>query len=239
MARAKGGKAAKANRPDAIAFDLIGTTFSLASLDPLVTAAGGDASTAPLWFTRTLADGFALSAAGEYRSFTDVAKSALQAVLPKAKPAARDRVIAGLAALDVFPDSAPAMGRAVMDARLAVVANAGTDTIHALLSKGGLDAFVDTVVSADDVKAWKPRADAYRQAAGGLAVSPDRLALVSVHPWDILGAHDAGLVTGWCNRDKSTFPSTFGRPDVTGATLLDVVEALLALEGVAAPPASG
>jgi 2-haloacid dehalogenase len=163
-----------------------------------------------------------------------VAVAALRAVLPRAKPAARNSVVAGLGELDVLPDSAPAMGRAVMDARLAVVSNASADAIRALLAKGGLDAFVDTVVSADDVKAWKPRADPYRQATSALGVSPDRLALVSVHHWDILGAHDAGLVTGWCNRDKSTFPSTFGRPDVTGATLLDVVEALLGLEGVEA-----
>jgi 2-haloacid dehalogenase len=59
------------------------------------------------------------------------------------------------------------------------------------------------------------------------------MALVTVHPWDVLGAHQSGLVTGWCNREGTTFPPAFGQPDVTGRNLVEVVEALFALK---APP---
>jgi len=217
--------------PEVIAFDVIGTLFSLASLEPLAVAAGGDELTVGTWFSRLVGDGCALTAAREYQPFRDVARASLREVLPRAKAAARDKVVSGLARLDAFPDSAPAMGRVVMNARVVVITNASTDSTRKLLARGGLDAFVDSVVSAEDVGEWKPGSDPYAYAAATQDVPLERMAVVSAHPWDVLGAHKSGLTTGWCNRTKATFPAPFGRPDVTGVNLLEVVERLLVLRG--------
>jgi 2-haloacid dehalogenase len=219
--------------PEVIAFDVIGTLFSLASLEPLIVAAGGEASLARQWFDRLLADGLALTAAREYKPFRDVAKASLHSLLPKSKAAARDKVLAGLTKLEVYPDAAPAMGRVIMNARVIVISNASTDTTRKLLAHGRLDAFVEEIISAEDVEEWKPASDPYAFAAAKQDVPLDRLAIVSAHPWDILGGHKSGLVTGWSNRTGAKFPSTFGSPDVTGKNLLDVVERLLVLRGVA------
>jgi 2-haloacid dehalogenase len=218
--------------PEVIAFDLYGTLFSLESLEPLLVAAGADPATARLWFSRVMADGFALTAARQYEPFRDVAKASLREVLPKAKAAARDKVLAGLAKLEVCADSAPAMGRTVMNARVGVLSNASTDASRKLVAKGRLEAFVETIVSAEDVNEWRPGSDAYAFMADQQGVPLQRLAVVTVHPWDVLGAKNAGLVAGWLNRDGRPFPSQFGKPDVTGTTMVDVVEALFALRGV-------
>ena len=215
--------------PEVIAFDSVGTLFSLTSLEPLFVAAGGTAAQVDEWFSRLLADGFALTAAREFRPLRDVAKATLHDVLPAAKATARDKILAGLNKLDAFPDAAPAMGRTVMNARAIVITNSSRDTTRKLLAKGGLDAFADSFVSADEVKEWKPGSDPYAFAAATQEVSLDQMAVVSAHPWDVLGAHKSGLVTGWCNRTGATFPTTFGKPDVSGNNLVEVVEALLAL----------
>jgi 2-haloacid dehalogenase len=217
--------------PEVIAFDLVGTCFSLASLEPLVAAAGGDASTVDQWFSQLQADGFALTAAREYEPFRDVAKASLRTVLPKSKAAARDKVVNAINKLDVLVDAGPAMGRTVMNARVAVITNTSTDTARKLLARGALDPFVETIVSAEDVQEWKPASDPYALAADQQSVPLQRMAMVSAHPWDLLGAKKAGLVTGWCNRTGATFPATFGKPDVTGVNLLDVVEKLFVLRG--------
>lgn len=217
--------------PEVVAFDLIGTAFSLESLEPLFVAAGGDASSAVMWFSRLVADGCALTAANEYQPFRDVAKASLRAVLPGSKAAARDRVLAGLAKLEPFPDAAPAMGRVVMSARVVVISNASAESTRKLLARGRLDAFVDSVVSAEDVQEWKPGSDPYAYAAATQEVPLERMAMVTAHPWDVLGARKAGLVTGWCNRTGGAMSTPFGRPDVTGGNLLEVVERLLVLRG--------
>ncbi len=217
--------------PEVIAFDVIGTLFSLAPLEPLAVAAGGDASTVGRWFTQLVADGSSLTAAREYQPFRDVAKASLRQVLPGSKAAARDKIIAGLAKLDVYPDAAPAMGRVVMAGRVVVISNASADSTRKLLARGGLDAFVDSVVSAEDVKEWKPGSDPYAFAAATQDVSLEQMAIVSAHPWDIVGGRRSGLLTGWCNRDGATFPAPFGQPDITGKNLLEIVERLLTLRG--------
>ena len=218
--------------PEVIAFDVYGTLFSLASLEPLLIAAGADPSTAVDWFSRFRADGFALTAAREYQPFRDVAKASLRAVLPKSKAAARDKVLAGLAKLEVHTDAAPAMGRTVMNARVAVISDASADATRKLVTRGRLEAFIETFVSAEDVQQWRPGSDPYAFMADQQGVPLERLAIATVHPWDVLGAHNAGLATGWCNRDGRPFPPQFGKPDVTGKTLVDVVEGLFALRGV-------
>src|SRR5690348_11341162 len=92
--------------PEVVAFDLLGTLFSLDALGPLAGAAGGDATTVDRWFTQVVADGSALTAAKDYQPFRDVAKAALRTVLPASKAGARDKMLAGLAKLDAFPDAA-------------------------------------------------------------------------------------------------------------------------------------
>jgi 2-haloacid dehalogenase len=220
-----------AGAPDVVAFDAIETLFSLASLEPLVTAAGGGAQTLELWFRRLLADGFALTCAGDYRSFSDVARASLHAVLPEARAHDLDAVLGGLGELDAFPDSAPAMGRAVEGARVMVVTNGSARSTRRLLERGGLDAFVDEVVSVADVKAWKPASAPYLHAAEVAVVPPERMALASVHAWDLHGARRAGFTTGWCNRGGHPFPASFQAADVQGPELLTVVEQLFSLGG--------
>ncbi|MGI8810813.1 MAG: HAD-IA family hydrolase [Acidimicrobiales bacterium] len=217
--------------PEVIAFDALGTLFSLAALEPLFVAAGADPSTAQEWFSRLVGDGCALTAAKEYQPFRDVAKATLRDVLPGTKAAARDKVLAGLAKLEPFDDGAPAMGRVIMSARVVVISNASADSTRKLLARGRLDAFVDSVISAEDVKQWKPGSSPYAFAAATQDVPLERMALVSAHPWDVLGARKAGLVTGWCSRTGGAMPAPFGKPHVVGANLLEVVEKLLVLRG--------
>lgn len=218
--------------PEVIAFDVVGTCFSLASLQPLLVAAGGDASTLDTWVAQLHSDGFALTAAREYQPFRDVAKASLRTVLPKSKATARDRVVTAMNKLDAHQDAGPAMGRTVMNARVAVISNTSTDNTRKLLARGGLDAFVETTVCAEDVQEWKPASDPYALAADQQGVPLQRMAMVSAYPWDLLGARKAGLLTGWCNRTGAVFPSAFGKPDVTGVNLVDVVEKLFALRAV-------
>ena len=213
--------------PDVVAFDVLGTLFSLSTLEPRLAEAGGDPSVLELWFALLTRDGLALGLAGEWRTFHEVAKAALGSLLPAATDSALEHVLSGFAELDAHPDSAPAMGRAVQGARVVVLTNAGGSATCQLLERAGLDAFVEAVVSADDAGAWKPAADPYVHAAEVASVPPERLALLSAHPWDVHGARAAGLLSGWCNRTGSRFPATFQEADLQGPDLLEVVEGFL------------
>jgi 2-haloacid dehalogenase len=67
-------------RPVAIAFDVIETLMPLEPLRERFTAVGLPPHLLELWFTRTLRDGIALAATGEYAPFGEVAAQALRTV---------------------------------------------------------------------------------------------------------------------------------------------------------------
>ena len=98
-----------ASRPAAVVFDVIETLMPLAPLRERFTAAGLPPHLLDLWFTRTLRDGMALAATGEYTPFAEVAGQALRAVSGyRADSAQAASVLAGLSELPAHPDALPA-----------------------------------------------------------------------------------------------------------------------------------
>ncbi len=68
------------HRPAVVAFDVIETLMSLEPLRERLTEIGQPPHLLEAWYTRTLRDGMALSATGDYAGFTDVAEAALSAL---------------------------------------------------------------------------------------------------------------------------------------------------------------
>lgn len=223
-----------APRPEVIAFDVIETVFALDKLRPRFADAGLPGETVEIWFARLLRDAFALDATGVYQPFRAVAEAALTGCFedhlghaPEATAIAR--VIDGFAELDAHPDVAPALARLAAAGIPAVALTNGNAAItRGLFERAGLAARLARIVSIDEVRRWKPSALVYRHCADVAGVAPDRLALVAVHPWDVHGAKMAGLAGGFVARGGASFPSIMRAPDVTGATLVEVVDQLVA-----------
>ncbi|GGC91291.1 hypothetical protein GCM10011512_17940 [Tersicoccus solisilvae] len=69
------------------------------------------------------------------------------------------------------------------------------------------------VADSEDAPAWKPHPSSYAHAVQACGTPPDRMLLVAVHPWDVHGAHAAGLRTAWINRTHGTWPGYFKSAD--------------------------
>src|ERR1700750_563333 len=98
------------HRPAVVAFDVIETLMSLEPLRERLTEIGQPAYMLEAWYTRTLRDGMALSATGDFAPFTDVAESALRGLTGypvSAEQAAQ--VMAALGDLPTFPDALTAI----------------------------------------------------------------------------------------------------------------------------------
>lgn len=214
-------------RPNVVVFDVIETMFSLepvrAALEPLGVSV-------ELFLTRLLRDGFALTLAGTYRPFRDVAKATVEALAHDASREEVDRVLAAFQQLRPYSDVEPALDRlAAADVRVVTLTNGDQQATTSLLEANGLDRYIDRVLTIQDAQRWKPSPTPYQHAVVSLGRRPSEVALVAVHSWDIHGAHNAGLVTGWCERLEGRYPSIFDPPDVTGDDLVAVADALLAL----------
>jgi 2-haloacid dehalogenase len=219
-------------RPAVVAFDVIETLMSLEPLRARLTDIGQPPGLLEAWYTRTLRDGMALSATGDYVSFSDVAEAALRGLTHYTVSDEQvSSVMAGFAELPAFPDAVPALTQ-LTDAgvRVACLTNGSAFLASSFVNRTGLGSLVDRVISVEEVYRWKPAGVVYLYAASVMDVPTDRLALVAAHDWDCHGAKRAGLTTGWVSRKAGGFGAPFAPPDVAGEDLTEVVAKLLALE---------
>ena len=220
------------HRPAVVAFDVIDTLMSLEPLRARLTDIGQPPALLEAWYTRTLRDGMALSATGDYAAFTDVAEAALRGLtnytVSDEQVAA---VMEGFGELPAFPDALPAVTRLTeAGLRVACLTNGPASLTSSFIDRAGLGSGVDRVISVEEVYRWKPAGVVYRYAAEVLGVPSDQLALVAAHDWDCHGAKRAGLITGWVSRKSGGFGAPFAAPDVAGEDLTEVAARLLALE---------
>lgn len=214
--------------PPVVAFDVVETLVSLDGLRPRLEEAGAGEGALELWFARLLRDGFAITAAGGYRPFSEVAAASLTGLLADPRADAVEAVLGGFKDLDAHPDAEPAMRRLhEAGVRVLTLTNGSAETTETLLERNGLARFVERSISVDEVKAWKPAAEPYLHAARTADVEPHEAALVAVHAWDVHGAKQAGLRGLWANRLEGRFPASLGAPDASGLGLVEVVEGLL------------
>lgn len=219
------------NRPGVVAFDVVQTLMSLEPLRERLTDVGLAGSTLDRWFDRILRDGMALTLAGDYAPFPELARSALRTLAGDELPdEAVEHVLAGFGELPAQPDAEPAM-RTLSDAGISLVclSNGPAESTTDFLKRSALDRHVEQVISVEDVRRWKPAGEVYRHALERIGRPAEEVALVAVHAWDCHGARRAGLTTGWASRLERNVPETFDRPDVMGSDLVEVAERLLEL----------
>ncbi|HUB22920.1 MAG TPA: haloacid dehalogenase type II [Streptosporangiaceae bacterium] len=221
-------------RPAVVAFDVIETLMSLEPLRARLTDIGQPPGLLEAWYTRTLREGMALSATGDYVSFGDAAQTALRALTQYTISDSQvASVMAGWDELPAFPDALPAVTR-LTDAgvRVACLTNGTSYLTSSFVNRTGLGSLVDRVISVEEVYRWKPAGVVYQYAASVMNVPNDRMALVAAHDWDCHGAKRAGLTTGWVSRKSGGFGAPFAPPDVVGEDLVEVAAKLLALENL-------
>lgn len=209
-------------KPKVVALDVNETLSDLAGLAGRLEEVGAPATLLHAWFAATLRDGFALTAAGGYADFAQVAAEALRPILASAAgltaalDSAVDRVISGFSELPLHDDVAPGLGRLHRaGVRLVSLTNGSAAVSRRLLERGGVAGLLERCLSVEEVRRWKPASEPYRFAAAQCGVAPAQLMLAAVHPWDIDGAKRAGLLAAWINRDGSPYPRQFSQPDLS------------------------
>ena len=224
-------------RPKMVAFDVIGTLFSLDRLRAAVRALGAPAVGLELWFAQSLRDFFAFSHAGGYVPLRDV----LEAALPRAMRVFDVEVDADRAAtaMGAMAEMDPADGavqacETLADAgcRLVALSNGSVEATQGLLERAGLRERFAAVRSCDEVRTSKPAPAVYdlvESVAGG-----ERW-MVAAHAWDVAGAQRAGLRGAWVSAVEGRHLTAYPSPDLRAGDLSEAARRVLELRLPAAP----
>jgi 2-haloacid dehalogenase len=222
-------------------FDVNETLLDLAAMDPQFERIFGDAGVRVTWFSQMISSALVATVTGFYSQFGAHAMAALEMTAEQTGVTLgdgdREAVAAQLRELPAHPEVADALRR-LGDAglRLAALTNSTEQVARAQLEHAGLiDAF-ELVLSADTVRRLKPAPEPYRMAAERLGVAVDQVRLIAAHAWDVAGAARAGCATAFVARPGKVLDPLVERPEIVGADLTEVADAILAAEGVASPP---
>ena len=221
--------------PRAIVFDLIGTLLDLQAMDMHFERFFGDAAVRKEWFTQTLQLAMAAVITNNYEDFGVQADTGLEMTARHYKVSMlgeeKNLILGTLRKLRPFPEVAQSLKR-LQDAglKLAALTNSTAQSAEAQLTYAGLRAHFEQVISADEIRCFKPAPEVYLLAASRLGVEPGQVLLLSAHDWDVTGSLRAGYSAAFVARPGQVLNPFGPQPDVRGADLNEVVEKILAVE---------
>lgn len=199
--------------PEALCFDVFGSTHDQHST-PVRRIREVTGVAAPVaervsrrWATEQLRYSFELTMMGRYETWWSLAEHALEHALAYHGLAVaadeRRTILEAYRHLEPYEDWAP-FERLAAEYDLYILSDGDPELLETLAKNTGFEDYLTGVVSAHDVRAYKPRPEVYEQVAtridGGLADCE----LVATHQFDVAGAMNAGMT--------STFVNRFGEP---------------------------
>jgi 2-haloacid dehalogenase len=194
----------------ALGFDAYGTLFDVFSVtslcDELFPRHGH--ALAQLWRAKQLQYSLLRSLMGRHKDFWQITEDGLVYAANTLKldldAGNRTRLMDAYLALTVFPDVKPGLEMLKKKGlRLAILSNGEPRMLQAAVESAGIGGLLDAIISAEDVKTFKPAAQVYKLLATRLEVAATEAGFVSSNNWDINGAGSAGLYTLWIQRSTA------------------------------------
>jgi 2-haloacid dehalogenase len=192
-----------------LVFDAYGTLFDIAA--PARRAAATRPDLAPIWpklaedwRRKQLEYTWLRTITGAYADFAQVTAEALDWALEaqnQVDPALRRDLLALYDELDAFPEVPETLHHLKSTGlHLAILSNGTPAMLASAQAAAGLTGLIDTTLSVESVRTYKPHASVYALVQARTGARPQNVLFVSSNGWDIAGAARFGFRTAWVNR---------------------------------------
>ena len=109
---------------------------------------------------------------------------------------------------------------------MVALTNGTESNTRVLLERSRRDRHVESMLTTEAGRAYKPHRAVYEHAVTQLDLPADRVTLIAAHAWDAVGARNAGLDTIWVTRLERVWPLPVAEP-TRAADLQAAADALL------------
>ncbi len=208
-----------------LAFDVFGTLIDPSGIREALPAITKDPEGfATTWRRKQLEYTFLLTSMNRYLSFSEVTGRALQWTATRygmrLTSSQRRKLVGMWSSLPPFPEARQALIELQSQVSLVVLSNGDPLVLADTLRHANLHFAFKRIISASEVRAFKPSRAIYVHAAKVLGLPPRDLGLVSSNAFDVVGAKSAGLSAIWVNRsgvpwDDLGVAPDFEVPDLT------------------------
>ncbi|WP_436854420.1 haloacid dehalogenase type II [Staphylococcus caeli] len=215
----------------AIIFDMYGTIFDMRSLTNNMDQFDEQQATsiANLWRSTQLKHMFLKQIMQSYVSFDDLTKDALRYTLDEHAVQYNDEDIQTLFEAFSNLEYYSEIPRVFSDLKaknidIGVLSNANDNMLRPLVDHSEIGGYIDTVMSVNEVKQYKPSHASYALILKYYQMKRDDILFVSANSWDITGAANFGFNTVWINRQNSHFDYNGQLPTITVHSLNELVK---------------
>ncbi|MFQ5998947.1 MAG: haloacid dehalogenase type II, partial [Candidatus Bathyarchaeia archaeon] len=208
----------------AIVFDVFGTLYDVSSVmetakkiipnpDPFVTR----------WRAKQLEYSFLSSMMGRFENFWEITRKSLtftaNSLGVTIDEKNRQTLMDAWAMLIPYPEVTNVLSSLKSKKPLAVLSNGDRNFLDRLLKNTGLTNFFTQVLSADEVRKYKPAPEVYALAAERLAVGLGEILMVSSNSFDVVGSKASGMKCCWVRRSSVPLDELGVQPDAEVADL--------------------
>ena len=193
-----------------LALDVYGTLIDPLGISvALAELVGEDAVPfASAWRSRQLEYLFRRGLGRKYQPFSVCTRQALDHTCLETghdlAPADRDGLMTRYRALPAFPETDNALTALKADGwRCFAFSNGEPDDLRELLGHAGLMSKLDGIVSAHEVRSYKPDPSVYGHFLENTGAMLGQTWLVSGNPFDVLGAMEVGWKAAWIRRSPA------------------------------------
>lgn len=214
-----------------IVFDMYGTLVDVGA----VADACRDVAPDPIafnnqWRAKQLEYAFLRTLMDKYRDFWHVTEEALEFAIHRfgleITAEQSQQLMEAWLLPSAYPDVASALAQYKETHALAVLSNGTPEMLLSGLERTGLLPHLQSVLSADAVKRYKPSPEVYQIAVQQTGLSRNQILFVSSNCWDVLGAKSFGFKVCWINRTGAPLDSLSLKPDMVVESFNDLTETL-------------
>ncbi len=200
-----------------LAFDVYGTLIDPSGAGDLLTEIMGDCADAfnDLWRSKQLEYSFRRGLMDLYVDFSTCTEDALDYTCEATRQALsadqRASLLARYTTLPAYPDAETGLKKtAAQGHRCFAFSNGSKKAVEELLRKAGLSAYFEGIVSAEDVRTFKPDPEVYAHFCRKAGAEKSEAVLISANPFDVIGAKAYGMRAVWVRRNAETVYDSWG-----------------------------
>jgi len=108
----------------------------------------------------------------------------------------------------------------------AILSNGSREMLATVVQSNGLQAYLDKVVTIEDVRLFKTAPQAYELLLKAFPVKKEEILFVSSNAWDALAAKWFGFDVFWVNRLGHPFEEIGDAPNYEGSSLSKVLDVI-------------
>jgi 2-haloacid dehalogenase len=214
-----------------IAFDMYGTVVDVGAVaDACREVAPDPVAFNAQWRAKQLEYTFLRSLMGRYQDFWRVSEQALDFTIQRFRlqvsPEQRRRLMEAWLHPTPYPEVAAALRRLAERYPLAVLSNGSPKMLRRGLERTDLRPHFTRVISADEVKVYKPSPKVYQLAPRHLRLKKEQVLLVSSNSFDVVGAKSFGFKVCWLNRTGAPLDPLGPRADLVVKSFDELAAAL-------------